>query len=269
MEEYAAILHHLLEKLPPITLEEMSGIRLMNRTDCKYVTNVSTLAKLLELTQGSYYAQDRDGARICAYATTYWDTADGHDMFRTHHCGHSPRTKVRVRTYMDTQHTFLEVKRKNNHGKTSKKRVEVPSLQAVMDDRAGEEFLKERSGYTFDDLIPTLANRFQRITLVNYAKTERLTIDFDLHFFNHETGTEADMDSIVIIELKRDGRVSSPIVPLLRQLRVKPSGFSKYCIGSAVTNDRLRQNRFKKRLVRIRKVAAKNTEINNLESSTH
>ncbi len=267
MEGSAAILHNLLEKLPPITLEEMSGIRLMNRTDCKYVTNVSTLLKLLELTQGSYYAQDRNGQRVSAYATTYWDTPEGHEMFRTHHCGHSPRTKVRVRTYLDSQLTFLEVKRKNNHGKTSKKRVEVPSLQAVMENRAGEEFLKERSGYTFGDLIPTLANRFNRITLVNYAKTERLTIDFDLHFFNHETGTKADMDSVVIIELKRDGRVSSPIVPLLRRLRIKPSGFSKYCIGSAVTNEALRQNRFKKRLVRIRKVAAKNTDLNNLEPS--
>ena len=257
MEERIDILKNLLQKLPPITLEEMSGIRLMNRTDCKYVTNVVTLMELLKLAEGSYYAQDLSGSRISGYATTYWDTPQGHEMFRCHQCGHKPRTKVRARTYLDTQHSFLEVKKKNNHGKTSKKRVAVPSIQAVIDERAGEDFLKERTGYTFDDLIPTLSNRFYRITLVNSAKTERLTIDFDLHFFNNENGVEKAMDDIVIIELKRDGRVASPIVPLLRQLRVKPSGFSKYCIGSAVTNTALRQNRFKKRLVKIRKIAAK------------
>ena len=257
MEERIDILKNLLQKLPPITLEEMSGIRLMNRTDCKYVTNVVTLMELLKLAEGSYYAQDLSGSRISGYATTYWDTPQGHEMFRCHQCGHKPRTKVRARTYLDTQHSFLEVKKKNNHGKTSKKRVAVPSIQAVIDERAGEDFLKERTGYTFDDLIPTLSNRFCRITLVNSAKTERLTIDFDLHFFNNENGVEKAMDDIVIIELKRDGRVASPIVPLLRQLRVKPSGFSKYCIGSAVTNTALRQNRFKKRLVKIRKIAAK------------
>lgn len=257
MEERIDILKNLLHKLPPITLEEMSGIRLMNRTDCKYVTNVATLMELLKLAEGSYYAQDLNGSRICGYATTYWDTPQDHEMFRCHHCGHAPRTKVRARTYLDTQHSFLEVKKKNNHGKTSKKRVAVPSIQAVIDERAGEDFLKERTGYTFDDLIPTLSNRFSRITLVNNGKTERLTIDFNLHFFNNENGVRQAMDDIVIIELKRDGRVASPIVPLLRQLRVKPSGFSKYCIGSAVTNPSLRQNRFKKRLVKIRKIAAK------------
>ena len=35
---------------------------------------------------------------------------------------------------------------------------------------------------------------------------------------------------------------------MLRQLRIHPHGFSKYCIGSALTNPDLRQNRFKIRL---------------------
>ena len=39
----------LLHKLKPITLEEMSGIRLMNRTDTKFVTNKAKLEQLLEM----------------------------------------------------------------------------------------------------------------------------------------------------------------------------------------------------------------------------
>ncbi len=255
MDKYADILKGLLEQLPAITLEEMSGIRLMNRTDCKYLTNVPTLLRLLEMTKGSYFAQSIGGRRISEYTTTYWDTPDGHEMFRCHHCGHSPRMKVRVRTYMDSKDTFLEVKRKNNHGKTKKKRVAVSSLEAVINDHEGEAFLQERTGYTFKDIHATITNHFRRITIVNMAKTERLTIDFDLHFHNRETGDRKSMEDIVIIELKRDGRVSSPILPMLRTLRIKPAGFSKYCIGTAITNPALPQNRFKKRLIKIRKVA--------------
>lgn len=255
---YEAALQKLVRELPPITLEEMSAIRLMNRTDTKFLTNIPTLLKLLEMTRGSYFSQETCGKRISPYSTTYWDSTDSHTMFRTHLCGHAPRTKVRVRTYMDTGHTFLEVKKKNNHGKTSKKRVAVPSLEAVMEEAAGENFLNQQTGYTFKDIIPTLGNRFNRITLVNTAQTERLTIDYGLKFYNYETDRHVSMDNIVIIELKRDGRVTSPILPMLSTLRIKPAGFSKYCIGSSVTNEGLKQNRFKKKLIKIRKIARRN-----------
>ena len=148
-------IQHLLDHLPPITLEEMSSIRLMNRTDTKFVTNVSTLEKLLKMADGQYYAQEICGHRISPYKTTYWDDPQSHEMFRTHQCGHTPRTKVRVRTYIDTQQTFLEVKHKDNHGKTQKKRVSVPSLDAVIKDGAGENFLEDIAGYSFADIKPS------------------------------------------------------------------------------------------------------------------
>ena len=84
-------------------------------------------------------------------------------------------------------------------------------------------------------------------------KTERLTVDLDLRFRNLETGEETDMDNLVIIELKRDGYVASPILSVLRDLRVRPLGFSKYCVGSVLTNGTLKKNRFKRRIHDIRK----------------
>lgn len=254
MENSKQALQNLVGALPPITLEEMSSIRLMNRTDSKFLTNVPTLKRLLAMAQGCYYSQETCGHRISPYRTVYWDSREEHAMFRTHQCGHRPRMKVRVRTYLDTLDSFLEVKNKNNHGKTKKLRVGVPSIEAVMIEHAGEDFLREKTGYSFTDIIPTLGNRFNRITLVNVNRTERLTIDFDLQFFNYETGQQTDMDNVVIIELKRDGRQPSPILPMLRALRIKPSGFSKYCIGSAITNPDLRQNRLKPRLRKIDKI---------------
>lgn len=248
----------LLRAMPPITLEQMSEIRLMKRTDQKYLTNLPTLLRLLEMTRDSYYSQEIKGRRISPYATTYWD--DPSDlMFRTHQAGHAPRRKVRVRTYLGSDQSFLEVKKKDNHGKTSKSRVPVPSLQAVLEEQAGQDFLQQKTGFSLEHLVPTVGNRFNRITLVNRAKTERLTIDFDIQFYNYKTQLSAAMSNIVVIELKRDGRVASPILPMLRALRIKPSGFSKYCIGACVTDPTLRVNRFKKRLIRVRKVSQKAT----------
>lgn len=247
-----------VEVLPPITLDEMKSIRLMNRTDQKYLANLSTLDRLLQMVEGKYRAQVVNGKRICGYATTYFDREGAHSMFRQHETGHKPRTKVRVRTYLESDITFLEVKKKDNHGKTAKTRIQVPSLDAVESQGVGADFVNQATGLNLADLKPVVSNRFQRITLVNLDKTERLTIDFDIHFKCLASGEESSMEHIVVIELKRDGRASSPILPILRQLRIKPAGFSKYCIGASVTGAQPRINRFKKRLVKIRKVACKN-----------
>lgn len=233
----------------PITLEEMSGVKLMKRTDTKYVTDIATLVRLLSLASHGYYVQEINNSRLAHYNTLYWDFPTDHHYYLIHAQKRKPRTKVRTRRYVDSGIAFLEIKRKDNHGKTRKKRVNVPIEGTIMEDsRYGSEFLKEQLGLTFDELIPALSNFFTRITLVNYQKTERVTIDLQLRIENHETGINADLGNAVIIELKRDGRTFSPLLAMLRELRIKPSGFSKYVIGTAVTNPNLRKNLLRKRL---------------------
>ena len=159
-----------------------------------------------------------------------------------------------MRTYVGSDLTFLEVKTKNNHGRTKKKRIEVPSQEVAEVQTEADEFLAQRVHRTLADIHPTVQNHFHRITLVNKGKTERLTIDFDVEFRNFETRDEAQTGELVIIELKRDGNVPSPVLDILRQLRIKPSGFSKYCIGSVMTNRGLKHNMFMEKMVRIRKL---------------
>ena len=243
----------LVSQLEPITLEQMSGIKLMNRTDTKFVTNKHKLVQLLELAQGHYFAQFTSGSFIAEYMTTYWDT-DEHLFYFEHHNGRAPRQKVRVRTYMDSNLTFLEVKTKNNHGRTKKKRIEVPNQEIIQEREKNSEFINGLVHKTLEDIHPTVRNHFHRITLVNYGKTERLTIDFDVRFHNFETENRAETGDLVIIELKRDGNVYSPVLNILRTLRIKPSGFSKYCIGSVMTNRGLKHNMFKEKMVRINKL---------------
>ncbi|MBO7172457.1 MAG: polyphosphate polymerase domain-containing protein, partial [Bacteroidaceae bacterium] len=177
----------------------------MNRTDTKFVTSKEKLAQLLELAQGEYYAQSIDGKKVANYMTTYWDT-DDHIFYMEHHNKRAPRQKVRVRTYMDSGVTYLEVKTKNNHGRTKKKRIEVTEHDLTYCGEK-EEFVQGLVHRDLDSIHPTVRNQFHRITLVNYGKTERLTIDYDVQFLNYETGQNADVGPLVIIELKRDGNV--------------------------------------------------------------
>ena len=249
----------ILNEFEPITLDEMRGIRLMNRIDTKFVTSVPTLRALLGLASEDYYVQESQGERISPYYTLYFDTEDC-KMYNRHEAGHLTRQKVRVRSYLNAGLNFLEVKTKNNHGRTKKKRVEAIGFDPehvdgfnVTSTQYGE-FLQTYLKYDQQTLIKQVENRFDRITLVNKAKTERLTIDTNLRFHNLTTGNYRFMDNLVVIELKRDGMQASPILKKLLELRIHPHGFSKYCIGSALTNDALRRNRIKPRLHSVEKI---------------
>ena len=258
-------MQEILNRYEPITLEEMKDIRLMNRIDTKFVTTVPVLKRLLELAREDYFVQETGGLRISPYYTLYFDTADC-AMYNRHEAGHLVRQKLRIRSYVDAGLNFLEVKTKNNHGRTKKKRMTMEGFDAVNPDHAirferqdeqyviYDNFLREHLHYDPATLSEQLENRFDRITLVNKAKTERLTIDSNLRFHNIATDNFRFMGDIVIIELKRDGLKPSPILSKLLELRIHPHGFSKYCIGSALTNDDLRRNRIKPRLHSIEKI---------------
>ena len=244
----------LLREFTPISLEEMSGVKLMNRTDTKFVTNMEKLHQLLEMAQEDYFVQEIDGGRNLEYDTTYFDTKT-FDMYNQHQWNHTNRQKIRFRTYCISGLQFMEVKTKNNHGRTKKKRIEVTDMNVCEQEKS--DFLGKYLRYDVDTLQPALNNHFSRITLVNKAKTERLTIDSALRFHNLVSGVDRDMGDLVIIELKRDGQVYSPVLEMLRRLRIHPHGFSKYCMGSALTNSELSVNRFKCKLIEINKIVTK------------
>lgn len=242
----------LLKPFETITLEEMKSVKLMNRTDTKFVTNTSKLYQLLKMAQQDYYVQVIDGERNLDYDTTYFDTT-AFDMYNMHQSGHLNRQKIRFRTYCINHLQFMEVKTKNNHGRTKKKRIEVSDMD--LNDEEKRQFLHKHLRYDVEKLQPVLSNHFSRVTLVNKGMTERLTIDTGLNFHNLLNGNGKDMGHLVVIELKRDGLVHSPVLKMLRKLRIQPHGFSKYCMGSALTGqDHLPVNRFKCKLIEINKL---------------
>ncbi len=259
----------VLSAFAPISLEEMLSVRLMNRMDTKFVTSRDKAMQLLCLASDDYFIQEIDGRRVGDYYTVYFDTPL-YDMFRRHESGKVNRQKLRIRSYVDTRMSFLEVKTKDNHLRTKKKRISMPGFDPLSPRydirfsgeeellRACEEFVEAHLHYDIRSLSECIENRFHRITLVNKEKTERLTIDLDVAFHNLTNDRRYALDNVAIIELKRDSLRFSPILALLKQLRIKRLGFSKYCMGTAITYPELPQNRIKGRLRSIKKLQEKN-----------
>ncbi|MCU0470710.1 MAG: hypothetical protein MUF58_19150, partial [Arcicella sp.] len=84
------------------------------------------------------------------------------------------------RKYINSSLSFLEIKHKNNKGRTIKKRIEstpeeVSKPQVV-------QFLEEVSPYKVNEIQENLGVHYHRITLVNRTSPERLTIDINLQF---------------------------------------------------------------------------------------
>lgn len=244
-----------------ISLDEMGGVKLMNRIDTKYAVPMWVLPGILESAKQDYFAQEIDGKRIATYDTMYYDT-ETLDMYIRHHDRQLVRQKIRVRQYVDSNLTFLEIKKKNNKGRTKKKRIAVPGF-ALQPDTIGhtkredwsvEDFIADKSRYTWQEISPHLWTKFHRITLVNKAKTERLTIDMDLVWENVVSGEKKTYGDLVIVELKRDGNVPSKMTHIMLDHRVHPLKISKYCIGTALTTTGLKKNRFKDKIRRIEKM---------------
>jgi hypothetical protein len=101
--------------------------------------------------------------------------------------------------------------------------------------------------FSGENLVPVLNNKFKRLTIVHKNKLERCTIDISPVFWNETR--EIDVRGLVIFELKRGKDVkSSPIITILRTLKIRQKGLSKYCTGRALLELGLKQNAFKPKL---------------------
>ena len=239
----------------PITLDEMKNIRLMDRVDSKYVAPVSLLPELLKEMLPYFKVQTINEARISPYCTQYLDTPDL-EMYVMHQNGKLNRQKVRIRSYVDSNLSFLEIKNKNNKGRTKKIRIPVnlTHLTSVDDLDGDKQFLDENSLFCSETLSPSLSNNFKRITFVNNQATERITIDINLSFSNYKTGEAEKFDDLMILELKQDGWKHSDFRDILNRFRIKRTPFSKYCMGMVLTDPNIKYNRFKGRLTKINKL---------------
>lgn len=245
----------VLNQFNPINLAEMDSVKLMERTDTKYVFSIQQLFFILEKLKENYLVLDINGKRVSAYKTLYYDT-ENLSLYKRHHNGINNRYKIRHRTYVDSNLGFLEVKYKNNKGRTFKKRINNPEVPENFYDVSDSlSFLEKQLPFSPTCLIPSVWVNYRRITLVSLFTKERATIDLDLEFVknnNHKL-----MNGLVILEVKQDGKNESLFLTLMRDNRIKPGSISKYCMAIATTDETVKQNNFKKKLLSINKIMNK------------
>jgi hypothetical protein len=233
----------IISHYQPITLKEMDGVALMNRTDTKYLMSMSQLEDVLAEVAHHYRILDVNGLRSNHYQSQYYDTPDFY-FYRRHHSGKQNRLKIRKRMYVESNLTFLEVKFKSNKGRTEKDRTKLDGLTPDLS-LENENYIHEMSHFE-EHLEPKLMNLFERITLVDQSLPERITIDLNLSFVvdNHTV----EIPDLVIIEAKQERQNRhSVFLQALKKRLIRPESMSKYCLGIALLTDQ-KSNMFKEKI---------------------
>jgi hypothetical protein len=242
-----------LDLFDPISLEEMGKAELMDRTDLKYMFRLDQLDYFLSAVAMHYRVLEINGKRLFRYETVYYDTPQN-KLYRNHHNGIMNRFKIRHRTYVDSNLGFLEVKVKNNKGRTVKDRIKCTRNESLSSDNTSS-FVCSLVPITPTDLVEKIDVNYDRITLVSKNDAERVTIDLNLTFVAGERVNT--VEGLVIAELKRDSKVESPFLKLMRDNNVKIGSMSKYCMGMAVLDMDPKKNNFKEGLMKIFKLVKK------------
>ena len=242
---------HAVRNFEAVSLEEMDGVKLMDRFDKKYVFPADKLPSVLRAAQSCYRSLEIGDNRIFGYASLYYDTV-GYRMYHDHHNQKLNRFKVRKREYLNSGQVFLEIKYKTNKGQTRKKRIETANRNQHFE-KEEKKFIKKITPYRARMLYPALNSSFSRITLVNINTPERVTIDMNLNykFLGESTG----FPNLVVAEVKQDRSSGvSEIEKIFRDRRIHPMNFSKYCMGIVMMKSGVKYNRFKQKFLTLKKI---------------
>ena len=228
----------------------MDGVKLMSRTDTKFAFQSNKLPSLLKELMPFYRVLVIDGKLIHDYKSLYYDT-DDRKFYIDHHNQRVNRNKIRFREYVGSGLTFLEIKRKNNKGRTIKKRMKVDKINNQLSKKE-QEYVEKIIGKTMNVDAKQWIN-FSRITFVHKTQKERLTMDVNLTFEN--ANKKGDMKHIVIAEVKQE-RMSraSDFMRIAKEMHILPIRISKYCMSTLQLNPRLKRNRFKEKVLFINKL---------------
>jgi hypothetical protein len=233
------------------TLSQINAASLMRRTDTKFLFPTSLLPSLLPDLLADYEVLEVDGVRVQHYQTVYYDTPN-FQLYLQHHNGARDRFKLRVRTYLDSDIDFLEVKRKDNHERTHKTRLKTDTAEVARSPQV-KSFLQ--SNFPLDEraLVRKITNRFYRITLMSKHDQERMTLDLDLRFLS--PSGMFSLPGITIAEVKQPRfSTHSAFMEAMRRAGCRPTRFSKYCVGIALAYPQVKRNVFKPLLRHIEKL---------------
>ena len=222
----------------------MEGVKLMDRTDTKFCFRADQLENVLAEVMPFYKCVEIANKRISSYQTIYYDTKELM-LYYEHHNGHLNRYKIRHRTYLDSNLSFLEVKFKNNKGRTIKERIKEKDTSSILESNANQ-FLTAELPFNPNLLAPVVVINYGRITLVNKKSAERVTIDLNLNF--KKENNNVSLDTLIIAEVKQEKKKTSAFLNTMKKFHVREGSISKYCFAIALTHEHVKKNNFKQKI---------------------
>lgn len=243
-------INDILNQFEPVTLDELKDYKLLNRIDTKYICNVGLLTEILLMAKDYFKVQTINNERSFEYESLYFDTENLKTYF-DHHQGKRLRYKIRFRNYLDTGDTFLEIKKKRSFKRTDKKRDRFEFSKLLKKEH--KDFIEKLIDVPSSEFKPAIWTKFRRITLAGKNHIERITIDQNIRFSIEER--EIELPNMIIIEVKRNktGDIS-PFTKILKELKIKPIGISKYILGNILLNPKIKHNRFTRKIKTINKI---------------
>jgi len=244
----------VLTSFNPISLGEMDTVLLMDRIDTKYIFATTHLTDVLGIIPSTYKILEINKSRNLPYRTIYLDT-DDYLFFHQQMRGMLNIHKVRYRIYESTDTSFLEIKYKSNKMRTIKWRTNQTFNGVYVDDEA-INYLMEFLPLDVASLKPSMISTFDRVTFARLETKERITIDTNISFSSMDGMKIKTFPFLAILESKHDDYSNrSSFVRALKNLHVRPLGFSKYCIGSATLFNLPRQNDLRPKFRILQKIA--------------
>lgn len=239
--------------LPAVGLEELNTTAaLQTRVDRKYVVPRGAAEQLLGSFTAAVRVLDMNGVRSFAYDSVYFDTP-GLDSYLLAARGRRRRFKIRTRTYLDSNLSFLEVKTEGAREATVKERI--PYLLTDRDRMTadGLDYVNETLAAAIGDvpagpLEPVLSTRYDRTTLYLPESGSRATIDSDVTW-QRPGGRPWVLDGAVVLETK-SGSAAGPLDRHLWAHSIRPCRISKFATGMAALTPDLPANRWNRTLRR-------------------
>ena len=251
-------LEETLAGFKSIDLKEMNKAKLLNRLDNKFLLNQLQLETILPELRNYFEVLEINGSPVQNYTSFYYDT-DDLDMYMNHHNRRSNRHKIRQRIYNNSGDSFFEIKCKDNKGFTNKVRIETEKEYKRIPSKYFE-FISKNTPYHPLQLRRILENNFDRFTLTNTNRNQRITIDTSITCWHGNKPLY--LPNLVIAEVKstRDD-IDKTIFNLFQQNGIHAGSMSKYSIGMAMLNPNIKQNLFKQRIHTINKICYDNEYI--------
>jgi hypothetical protein len=187
--------------LPRTSLADLNAVQLMRRFDSKYVIPESWLSELILALSEDMHILEVEGQWDCRYQNVYYEFPD--DQFLTDHLrGKARRMKIRTRSYGTNGLAFLEVKQRFPGGKTVKQRILRSEGEGLSFAQNELDFLRAFVAKP-EMLEPRLEGAFQRLTLVDFKKSERITLDRSLSSNLIAQPPSALMQGLAVVEIKQ------------------------------------------------------------------